>query len=317
MMRHYFLCLSAAVLLAAPCVSRLRADNYRPADQLQFYEKIQRMETVPKPSRADQADLKERGITYKGWTFLYQHRGAFELTSPKGETTRIENDPYIILVPKVAGATPMHYGNFRRRQELLSLGNGLVMIVHTVGQNAESGRGYVDEVAILDDTTVIHIRNLYSDAGDAHASSGDYPALFFSNWKRKYANVFPERHTDWLFWNGTHFVDNEGRVPNPPSSVEQPQPKRAPDSERFDRNPPELDFVYVNPRLARKLGVSPEELRFALLYRQTLAAAACTSDPDLQELGRTRLAKAREEANVRIAQLERKLRDSALAQNSK
>lgn len=316
-MRHYSLCLSAALLLAAPFAPQLCADYHNPANQLKLLEKLQRTQSAPPPSRYDTTDLKQHGITHKGWKFVYQHRGAFELTSPAGVTTRIENDPYIILVPKGAEETPFHYGNFRRRQELLSLGDGLVMIVHTVGENADSGQGYVDEVAILDDTTVIHIRNLYSDAGDAHAFSGGYPTLFIDNWKRKYANVFPERHTDWLFWNGLHFVDNEGRLPNPPYSVQQPEPKRAPDSERFDRNPPELDFVYVNPRLARKLGVSPEDLRFAVLYRQTLAAAACTSDPDLQQMGRTELAKAKKEASVRIAGLERKLRDSAVAQNSK
>ncbi len=108
-----------------------------------------------------------------------------------------------------------------------------------------------------------------------------------------------------MYFNGQFFVDYDGC---PPLGDGKPG-KRSPHSEQYDRNPPVIDFVSADPARARRLRVTTEDLRFALLWRQAQAAAANDVDGAVKKLGQKYLANAREQGKERLVALEKAIQD--------
>jgi hypothetical protein len=264
-------------------------------------------EAAPPPAKYETPVLQGKIPALDGWEFQFIGPGAFALYSPEGHCTKIYDDPYIAYQhgpdKQVSGKV---YGYFRRAVERIDLGQGLHLIVITVGEGRQEGRGYADEAVFISPHGVLEVRNLYSNEAKATAYRYAYPDFFYRSLVGRLGSELASetQYKEWLYFDGSYVTDYEGRFPRG-----EPSGKRAPQAAEYDRNAPVMDFVSADPAFAQRLGITTDDLRFISLWRQAQAAVANDSDSTVQKLGQEYLAKAREQGKERMVALEKAIRE--------
>jgi hypothetical protein len=299
---------SLALLGLLALAGATTAADVQPEAQLRFYQRqFENTAPAPPPAKYETPVLLGKIPALDGWEFQFIAPGAFAIYSPEGHCNQIVGDPVFVYQhgpdKQVSGKT---YGMFRRAVERIDLGKGLHLIVITVGEGRQEGRGYADEAVFISEHGVLAVQNLYSNEGKATAYRYSYPDFFY---RSLVGRLGPElasetQYKEWLYFDGSHVTDYEGRFPRG-----EPSGKRAAQAAEYDRNPPTIDFVSADRAFARRLGITTDDLRFISLWRQAQAAAANDSDSAAQKLGQEYLAKAREQGKDRMVALEKAIRE--------
>ncbi len=127
-------------------------------------------EATPPPTKYENLVKLGKIQALGGWEFEVIAPGEFAIYSPEGHCNKVVGDPVFVYQhgpdKQVSGKV---YGAFRRAVERIDLGNGVHLIVITVGEGRKEGRGYADEAVFISAHGVLEICNMWSNDGKATA----------------------------------------------------------------------------------------------------------------------------------------------------